>query len=759
MVLFSRVGLTCIPRKFTSDSAARSTDYNQYRSSIIKHLRLKGIKDNLDHYVALSHWHPKILEAHDKSKVKGTNKMFPRAISFELGKTIGLTANYKIQGNECSPLLYYINVPSATFDSFNNYLSTEFVDQQIVLIASGEQPVSKEIRLSLSTSASEKITGDAASLARLTSVQQRSAFMEAELLHEERALVEKKKQDKKARIDEEYISTVADMSEGARKILRKTENQVTSLKRQLEEESEKNNLLRDKNIKVTNEIKGINNMVSRSIVRANIVCPIWHENNPEFVHYWLGFKDYAEFVTYHKCLWPDVDTIVHIKDGHITEFEKSIITKIVFRKGLEFKLLGFIWDRTNIGRYVKSWAPLWGEAGADLSILDINEDILRALTPEDFVNGCTDKVCGLVDGKDFKTETVRIQSGITRAGHSNKVNCSALRVLSWIINNGLNVERSEPYFGRASETHIVGVLGSHIGEVPIRKADKALYTEMKKFDHAREIRVRHTVSEAGLMVAGVTLLKGDSMEGDEELQPEGDIDAHFCDRVDDWFDKIFDAHEKGNVSARKKAKIFTTEDHDICEKAVLRSGPNKSPESKLIQLRRLRRLHIEYESNNLSSCLLSEYLDVTKTLRKDMINVLRGRPLKGSNGSVLSDLEHNCRLKELRLPLRLGKFPQGWSILADRGFANDATRYPNMNVQMTPSFLSGRDQFTYSELSADMVKCKLRYISETNFARVTDENLLTDVIPTRVLPFVKDCISWGHANANLCQKYKDREYV
>ena len=143
-----------------------------------------------------------------------------------------------------------------------------------------------------------------------------------------------------------------------------------------------------------------------------------------------------------------------------------------------------------------------------------------------------------------------------------------------------------------------------------------------------------------------------------------------------------------------------------------------------------------------------------------MIRVLRGRPLKGVDGSILNAADYGKRVTELKLPLRLGKFPAGWAILADRGFANDATRYPNMNVQMTPSFLSGREQFTYSELSSDMVKCKLRYISETNFARVTDENLLTDVIPAvRVLPFVKHCISWGHANANLCQKYKDRAYV
>ena len=205
--------------------------------------------------------------------------------------------------------------------------------------------------------------------------------------------------------------------------------------------------------------------------------------------------------------------------------------------------------------------------------------------------------------------------------------------------------------------------------------------------------------------------------------------------------------------------MYTTEEHDKLEQVVLQSGPNNSPEAKLLQLRRLNRLHKEYMSDNLKSCLLSEYLDVTVVLRKDMIKVLRGCPLKDENGSILNATDFSRRVTELKLPLRLGKFPAGWAILADRGFANDATRYPNMNVQMTPSFLSGRDQFTNSELSADMVKCKLRYISETNFARVTDENLLTDVIPARVLTYVKHCISWGHANANFCQKYKDRSYV
>ena len=58
-----------------------------------------------------------------------------------------------------------------------------------------------------------------------------------------------------------------------------------------------------------------------------------------------------------------------------------------------------------------------------------------------------------------------------------------------------------------------------------------------------------------------------------------------------------------------------------------------------------------------------------------------------------------------------------------------------------------------------MVKYELRYISEANFARVTDEYLLTDVIPLNVLQYVNRCIAWGHAKANLCQPFKKRVYV
>lgn len=752
------MGLTRIPNQTKLRFTAAALLSDAYRYSIIKHLRLCDLDERLEHFVAFSHWHPRVLEFLDESKAVGAKKMFPRVLSLVLGREIGLESYDRLPAASSSPTSYYVNAPSATLHFYDNYLNTEFIDRQISFIASGECLVSPELRKSLSVSGSGSSV-EGSSLARLSTVQQKSSFAAAEILSEERVIMKQKGEDKDRAVREKRLLIIEHMSADGQKLIKKSVNEVNTLKRQLEEMTEKIRIVSQKKTEILQELDEMKQMMSKSIVRSNIVCPVWHEKNPRFVPYWLGFISYAEFTIYHKCLWPDVSTVVHIKDSSISEFEKSIITKMFFRKGLEFELIGYIWGRTNIGRYVKSWAPLWGEAGADLSILDINEAILIALTPEDYINGCTDKVCGLVDGKDFKTETIRIHSGITRASHSNKVNCSALRVLSWILNNGLNVERSEPYLGRASETHIVQVLGSHIGEVPISECDKVLYHALKKFNHTREFHVRNTVQNTGRMIASVTRHKGECMEGDEDASATDKESATICDRADRWFQGAVTAHEHESVAARKKARIFTTLDHDNLEKIVLRSGPNQSPESKLIQLRRLQRLEVEYRNGNLEGCLLSEYLEVTKKLRKDMVAVLRGRPLKGIDGEVLSMTDYNARLVELRLPLRLGKFPRGWAILADRGFANDATRYPNMNVQMTPSFLSGRDQFTYSELSSDMVKCKLRYISETNFARVTDENLLTDVIPARVLPYVKDCISWGHASANLCKKYKDRDYV
>jgi len=88
-------------------------------------------------------------------------------------------------------------------------------------------------------------------------------------------------------------------------------------------------------------------------------------------------------------------------------------------------------------------------------------------------------------------------------------------------------------------------------------------------------------------------------------------------------------------------------------------------------------------------------------------------------------------------------------MLSDRGFAGTARYYPNVNAQLTPSFLKGRLQFTSDEVSADWRICKLRYTCEVAFSRVTSESGLKDVIPWSFMPIIEDMNDWAHANVNL----------
>ena len=91
----------------------------------------------------------------------------------------------------------------------------------------------------------------------------------------------------------------------------------------LAEQTEKYDILDKKRNTVGEELQQMKRMVKDGI----LLVPIWHEQHSEFVSYWLGFNSYSEFMIYHKCLWPDVDTIVHIKDG----FEDGLVSQSLSR--------------------------------------------------------------------------------------------------------------------------------------------------------------------------------------------------------------------------------------------------------------------------------------------------------------------------------------------------------------------------------------------------------------------------------------------
>jgi len=106
---------------------------------------------------------------------------------------------------------------------------------------------------------------------------------------------------------------------------------------------------------------------------------------------------------------------------------------------------------------------------------------------------------------------------------------------------------------------------------------------------------------------------------------------------------------------------------------------------------------------------------------------------------------------------RLANIPVGFIILADRGFAYDAFKYPNFNPHITPHFKNKRPQFPQEESEEDLTACKLRYGSETNFARVVRHSSLQDVVPFEYFSILQHIVDCAYGDANFCQPFYDPE--
>ena len=65
--------------------------------------------------------------------------------------------------------------------------------------------------------------------------------------------------------------------------------------------------------------------------------------------------------------------------------------------------LVLIWGRSSrqISRCIDAWISLWGEAGEDLSILDIDAGFLESTCPQSYKDTKMLKIAALPDGKDF----------------------------------------------------------------------------------------------------------------------------------------------------------------------------------------------------------------------------------------------------------------------------------------------------------------------------------------------------------------------
>lgn len=211
------------------------------------------------------------------------------------------------------------------------------------------------------------------------------------------------------------------------------------------------------------------------LTRINLVSDIWHDQHPHAAHFFFGFKNWNETKLYICSLFDETDDmnpsiiadLININSYNIpiSSFEKVLITLMRFTRGIQIEFLSYIWLKsiTRIAEYIQTWSPRVGEAGEDLSILDINESFLTDETPLGYIEQNLKNVAVQVDGKDFMADVPRYNSFFKRAMYSDKVNHSAFRVITWTTKMGLSVEHTSLFCGRCTESRHVELHGSYVG--------------------------------------------------------------------------------------------------------------------------------------------------------------------------------------------------------------------------------------------------------------------------------------------------------
>mmetsp|Transcript_4644 Transcript_4644/g.7163 ORF Transcript_4644/g.7163 Transcript_4644/m.7163 type:complete len:137 (+) Transcript_4644:1553-1963(+) len=124
----------------------------------------------------------------------------------------------------------------------------------------------------------------------------------------------------------------------------------------------------------------------------------------------------------------------------MTEFEWMIAAKLRMNCGFSCTHIALIFGLKSVSLKVQRAVKEWGEAGKSLSILDISEEFLNETCPQAYKDEGLTNICGVPDGKDFKINTPRKNSLLSRACYSDKVHAIAVWCISWCTPMGLSYE-------------------------------------------------------------------------------------------------------------------------------------------------------------------------------------------------------------------------------------------------------------------------------------------------------------------------------
>ena len=91
--------------------------------------------------------------------------------------------------------------------------------------------------------------------------------------------------------------------------------------------------------------------------------------------------------------------------------------------------------------------PIFGEVGKHLSILPfVDKETIDELEPQSYIDLGLRSIALVVDGKDFHAQTVRNNRTISTVQQGNKLKAASIRILTWSLPFGLNVEHTNEFF-------------------------------------------------------------------------------------------------------------------------------------------------------------------------------------------------------------------------------------------------------------------------------------------------------------------------
>ncbi|KAL7491292.1 hypothetical protein ACHAWT_001053 [Skeletonema menzelii] len=247
-------------------------------------------------------------------------------------------------------------------------------------------------------------------------------------------------------------------------------NEETEARKKLDLEREMEYLQREKEL--NHKFEEVHRLLKDGggLSRQTLFNPEWHEKNPKAANSLFGFTDYFETGCWIHALFGLLPPLEAPKPGDaMTEFEWMVAAKLRMNCGFSYTHIALIFGLKSIGHVsskVQEAVKQWGEAGKSLSILDISEKFLEETCPQAYKDEGLTNICGIPDGKDFKINTPRKNSLLSRACYSDKVHASAVRCISWCTPMGLSYEHTDLFLARVSETALVELWGPRLRKCP-----------------------------------------------------------------------------------------------------------------------------------------------------------------------------------------------------------------------------------------------------------------------------------------------------